>query len=226
LYAAADVVVEEIAVEGSLDDAKDPHEPLGVARLSEEAINPVADIEGTIETKAEDVICGEILDFATLLKKVDLWDDCNGLQNNREGPKNFHDAKSAVEESTDNANQESGANKIPNNKVIASIIVGGAVLLHDKINDVASGGNEHNLHDCVINGECVCEDVQIPRHKHNCVNLPRLQRHSRHILMMNDLLKQDHMAQKMHKICCNSEIIEHCHYPHSHNTTTPQKTTK
>jgi len=77
LYTAADVVVEEVTIESSLNEAEGPNEPLRVSRLGEITVDPVEDVETTVETQTEDVEAGQVLDFARLLKKIDLRDDCN-----------------------------------------------------------------------------------------------------------------------------------------------------
>ena len=77
LYTAADVVVEEVTIESSLNEAKGPDEPLRVTRLGEITVDPVENVETTVETQTEDVEAGQVLDFARLLKKIDLRDDSN-----------------------------------------------------------------------------------------------------------------------------------------------------
>lgn len=208
LDAAADVKVKEVAVEEGLDGAKDPDEPCRVSGLGEGAVDPVADVEGAVEAEAEDVVCGEVLDLAALLEEVDLRDDGDGLEDDREGPEDLHGAVAAGE---DEAEDERGRDEVPDDKVVARVVVRGAELLRDEVDRVARAREEHDLQDRVVQREVVREHVQVPRHKHNHVDDLCLQRDARHVLVSDDLLQKDDVAQQMNQICKNTKVIKHCH---------------
>lgn len=81
---------EEIAVENSLDDARDNGNPvdlvLGLGKVPPE---PVGDVQAAVDSKGEEVVRGDSLGFAGALEHEELGQDGNGLEPDAEGPEDL-----------------------------------------------------------------------------------------------------------------------------------------
>jgi len=65
-------------------------EPLLVPRLCHPAIEPVDDVKGSIRTQQENVVPGQVVDVARPLQQDELGQDRDRLEQDREGPRVFH----------------------------------------------------------------------------------------------------------------------------------------
>ena len=83
------VIIEEVGVEHSLDEAGDPHKQLPVVGLSEEAVYPVDQVKPSVRPDAEDVEKREGLPLLGPLKHEELGDDCQRFQVDGKRPQNL-----------------------------------------------------------------------------------------------------------------------------------------
>jgi len=61
------VIPEEVAVDGRLDQARNPHDPVGVALFGAEAVDPVEQVQRAVAAEGEDVVRGQGVDETTSL---------------------------------------------------------------------------------------------------------------------------------------------------------------
>lgn len=89
----SDIKVEEVTVEDSLDHTS--HDGNHVKEALEiETPDPVEEIEGPIQTQAEQVVGGDCLSLTSLADHEQLGQDCHSLQVDGERPQDLMGEKS------------------------------------------------------------------------------------------------------------------------------------
>jgi hypothetical protein len=84
-------MVEEIDVESSLNDTgNDGDEVSVVVGFGLCTVDPVGNVESTVQAKHEDVIAGQVLNLAVTLKHNQLREDGQRLEVDGKCPQNLH----------------------------------------------------------------------------------------------------------------------------------------
>lgn len=80
------VDIEEVTVEDSLEQTRDPSDPVSVA-LGDVAVDPVEEVEASVGAECKQVVGGDGLCLACALQHEQLGQNRNGLEPNRKRPK-------------------------------------------------------------------------------------------------------------------------------------------
>lgn len=92
LVLAEEVVVEEIYIQTGLDEAADVHDPVVlIVRLVVRAVDPVREVQRSVDAEEEDVVAREILDLSIALQKEELRHNGQGLQVDGEHPEHLEE---------------------------------------------------------------------------------------------------------------------------------------
>ena len=83
-----EIKIEEVTIEDSLDHAGHNSDHIKEA-LKVETPDPVEEIEGSVQAKAEQVVGGDCLRLASLADHEELRQDCHRLQVDGERPKDL-----------------------------------------------------------------------------------------------------------------------------------------
>lgn len=138
---------EEVRVQDGLDNAGDDGDPVDlVVHLGEVTVDPVGDVQGTVDTEGSEVVGSDGLGLASTLEHEELGQDGDGLEPDGEGPEDLPEGVVVGEDD----GQGGGASKqvLDAERVLIGVI-GGLVGGRHQVDDVALGGNEENLEDQV-----------------------------------------------------------------------------
>mmetsp|Transcript_26757 Transcript_26757/g.47647 ORF Transcript_26757/g.47647 Transcript_26757/m.47647 type:complete len:211 (+) Transcript_26757:238-870(+) len=201
-----EVVVEEIAVQRRLSHTRDPHNPLTVARFSEEAVDPVEDVEATVHAEEEDIVTGHVVDVARPLQEDQLRQDGHSLEVDGEGPQQLHDGELVVDEEREDGarhDEEEDAKGVlltvirrPHHLVVPHVVHNGA-----------RGTKENQLHDRVVQGNVAREEVQVAADKHKRIQLLCLEGDTPAGPLALDLEQQQNDGQQMGHVPSKTEDI-------------------
>jgi len=172
---ASDIIIKEITIKSSLNKTRNPNDPIPEAFLSEQAPDPVEQIEASVSSKSEDVMGSQDLDLASSLEEEELREDRDSLKVKRESPRDLEKHELLVEEEGEDGargDEEDDA------EGVVVLVVGVAVAVEHQVHDGVGGRQENDLHDPVVHRLEVPEDVHVPSREHYRVQYLRLQRHS------------------------------------------------
>lgn len=142
-----EVVVEKVGVETSLNDARDPTDPIAVARLDNETPDPVQNVETAIGAERDDVGGVHGLDLASALNEEELGENGDGLEVDGEGPEELVDGEIVVEEKRKNGR---GNDEKEHAERVVLFVVRVLVLDAHQIDGGDGGGEKNHLHDRVV----------------------------------------------------------------------------
>lgn len=158
-----DVQIEEVAVENGLhaagDDRNDVIESLRIV-----PVDPVENVEAPIAAQREQVVAGDGLRLAGLAHHEELGQNGHTLQVDGEGPEDFHRAELMVQ---DQGQQGAGTQQELNPESIMVAVVGGLELDIHQVDGGGRGADKEDLHDGVVDGDEVGDEVQVAGHEHN-----------------------------------------------------------
>jgi hypothetical protein len=144
---------EKVRVYSSLDDpSKEGKTVDGIP--DKPAPNPVEEIKGAVETKAQKIVGRDALGFAGLLKHEELRENSDCLEEERKGPKILaYNAKvcpslACVDE--EKREDNTGGDKESNAEGIHAGVIRCAVLLCDKIENGSFRADEKDLHQGIV----------------------------------------------------------------------------
>lgn len=80
-----------------VDLPSDPNDPVRIAWLGGEAVDPVEEVEGAVAAQGEDVVRGEGLHLAGALEEEELRQDGQRLEVDGEGPQDLEERELGVE---------------------------------------------------------------------------------------------------------------------------------
>jgi hypothetical protein len=131
------------------DDREILTNPLTVARFSEEAVDPVEDVEATVHAEEEDIVTCHVVNVARPLQEDQLRQDGHSLEVDGEGPQQLHDGELVVDEEREDGarhDEKEDAKGVlltvirrPHNLVVPHVVHNGA-----------RGTKENQLHDRVV----------------------------------------------------------------------------
>lgn len=171
LLHANKVVVEEVDIQTSLEDAREYLRP-AVEVVEVVPVYPVENVEEPVEAECCHVVRGNILNQSDLVQHHYLRDECDRLQPQTVAPDKLPGRPPAI----NNQCQHEGSwdqdlkvgeiiaqcvislSKVI--KIIAYCAVG--LLISHEVDDEGGGGNEEYFHECVVQGDEVHEEVQVP----------------------------------------------------------------
>ena len=141
-----EVDVEEIEVEASLDNARNNGNGVNLM-VAEVSPNPVGNIQSAVKTHGSKVMCGDCLCFACSLEHEELREDGHSLEEDGERPKDFCELEFIVE---DEAENDARSNKIFHFEGVNCGVMCWSVLDLHEVEDVASAGDEEDLHNAIV----------------------------------------------------------------------------
>lgn len=142
------VDIEEVAVEDGLNDTGDDGDPLGlVVGLGGVSVDPVGDVEETVDAQGKQVVGRDGFSLAGSLQHEELRENGDGLQPDGEGPEDFADSILLGEQDGENGGS---TEEVVDLEGIDVGIGGGLVSVGHEVDDVALGANEHDLEEEVV----------------------------------------------------------------------------
>ena len=174
------IIIEEITIDSSLHQTSNPHNPIRISRLSQQAVNPVEEIESAIATESEHVVRVERVDeTSSLLRGAvnddQLWQDRYSFEINGEGPQDLGDREELVDEAGETQTRDDQEEDI---EVIVKRLIGAAIgflILHN-VNDGERERDEEDLEDVVVEGGEVPCQVEVASDENDGVENLSLQR--------------------------------------------------
>jgi len=157
----SDVQIEEVTVQHSLHNSGDGCNDI-VEALTVVPVHPVDDVQSPVRAKSEEVVRGDALRLACLGDHEQLGKDGDRFQVDAERPHDLHEGELVV----DDNGQKRGRDQQELQAESVVVVVVGSLELHvHQVHRGERGHQVHHLHGCVINGDKVGEQVQVPRHK-------------------------------------------------------------
>lgn len=160
-----DVVVEEVAVDGSLDGTSNPDNPITVTNFSKEAVDPVDEVHSTVATQAEDVVRSEILNETTrllckLVNNDQLRNNGDSFQVDGERPQDLSEGEVFIDEQGQNC---AGDQEVREEESIILLVISVAprALKFHQIDNEDSSSDEDDFHDRVVQGHKVVEEIEV-----------------------------------------------------------------
>lgn len=144
--------VKEVAVENSLNDSGNNGDPIKFIRgLHEVSIDPVRNIQSSVASKSEEVVCGNGFGLASPLKHKKLWQNGYRFKPDGKGPEDLGESVLVRDE---NAENSGAGQEILHAKGVDVGIVRGLVCVGHEVDNVALGANECNLEEQVVPAAC------------------------------------------------------------------------
>lgn len=159
------VDVEEVGVDEGLEhtggDADDVQ-----ALLGEVSVDPVGDVEGSVQAQGKDVVDGEQVALALALEHKELREDGHRLQPQREAPRDLDHRELVVEHKR---RHEARRHQVPDLEVVHVLRDFSRVLLDDE-DGVERRPEEEQLHERVVHRpELQLQQTQVPCDEHQRV---------------------------------------------------------
>lgn len=200
------IIVEEVAVDGGLDGPENPDDPVPVARFSEETIDPVNQVHGTVATEAEHVVRGEILDETTgllgvLVDNNELGDNGEGFKVDGESPQDLSKGEVLVPKKSQDGARDKNVGE-EEGVVFFLIGVGVWALELHQVDDEDGGGDENHFHHTVVQGHEVEKQVQVASDENEGIEELTLEGDTFAVLQGVHLQQQDENAHQVHHIAC------------------------
>jgi len=169
-----EVDIEEVDVQACLDNASchsyGVHDAFG-----EISVNPIRDVECPIQAQGSEIMCRNRLRLSSALEHEQLWEDCDGLKPDGEGPEDLGEVELVVEyEGEDKA----GCEEIFDFEGVNGRVMRWSVFELHEIENVAAAADEEELHDRVVYRHEAEEQVEVTRYEYRHVEHLRFERYA------------------------------------------------
>jgi hypothetical protein len=174
-------------------------------------VDPVEEIQDPVEAEEEDVVRGEVLDLAVLLHHVQLRDHRHCLQVDGEGPGHLERGGVVL---VDRDPEQQAREDEPVVREVVELGVVSRALRHPSahhVNDREREHDEDDLHDRVVDGEVIPEEIDVPRAEDEHVELLRLERDARDGLGGVDLKEQHEEREHVRQVAGEPQRVEPPH---------------
>ena len=133
-------------------------------RLRDIPVNPVGDVQGTVDTQGKEVVSRNRLGLAGALQHEQLRQDGDALEPNRKGPHNLPEVVLVGQQDGENRRE---SQKVLHPEGVEPRVVGRLVGADHQVDDVSGGGDEEDLEDEVVVA-CCPEEICMKGERYGC----------------------------------------------------------
>lgn len=168
------VDVEEVRVDEGLDQSCGDADEVQTL-LGEVSVDPVRQVERSVEPQCEDVVDCEEVALALALEHEELWQDGHRFQPEGETPRDLQDGELVVE---DQRHHCRGHHQVRDPEIV-DVLRDFLCVFFDDVDRVERRAEEEQLHQRVVHGpEVERHETEVPRDEHNRIEDLCLQRDS------------------------------------------------
>mmetsp|Transcript_79962 Transcript_79962/g.232157 ORF Transcript_79962/g.232157 Transcript_79962/m.232157 type:complete len:246 (+) Transcript_79962:3-740(+) len=190
---ALGIVVEEVAVQPRLDHAAGPPDPIHVV-LSEIAVDPIQDIEGSVRAHATDEVRRQVLNLLSLLHEDQLRKDRHALQPDGHRPQHVRNRVLLGEDDPKDGARPQQVQLVRERVIRALVRLADRRLEAHHVDKIDGARDKDDLHGRVVQGDVAPEQIEVAEAEHHGIHLLHSARHADATLALLQLEDEQHYA--------------------------------